>query len=201
MVLACYYTNLHLNRSHIRHTLYNLLHLLIFRIRNSSFSGNMGRGRFNQEQRSIRSSSSLSGVIEAGLPSSTNAKYHSAWKKWLDWCKTNTEVVSLPANPFFVALYLNYILQTQNTKGALISAFYGIRWGHNISGLKSPTEHPFVQLAFEGCQRLSLTGRRQPKEPISPSLLKFFYDRFSGSDLFDLRFLVLHMFHRFCRIS
>jgi len=136
-------------------------------------------------------SSSLPNVIEAGLATSTNEKYSSAWRKWLNWCKVNTEVVSLPANPFFVALYLSHILKTYSTKGALVSAFYGIRWGHCIAGFNSPTEHPFVKLAFEGCQRLLLSGRKQPKEPISPDLLKLFFDRFSSSNLFNLRFLVL----------
>ena len=117
-------------------------------------------------------SASLPEIIEAGLASSTNNKYYTGWKRWLDWCKENPEVNNLPGNPFFVALFFNHILLKYKTKGAIVSAFYGIRWGHSIAGFVSPTDHPFVKLAFEGCQRLADTSRKQPKEPISPEVLK-----------------------------
>ena len=136
-------------------------------------------------------SSSLPNVLEAGLASSTNKKYYTGWKRWLDWCTSNPEVEKLPGKPFFVALYLNHVLSTFNTKGAIISAFYGIRWGHSIAGLTSPTDHPFVKLAFEGCQRLVASNRKQPKDPISPELLKLFFKKFDSENLYELRFLVL----------
>jgi hypothetical protein len=39
-------------------------------------------------------------------------------------------------------------------KGAIVDAFYGIRWGHHLAGLDSPTDHPTVKMAFEGAQRI-----------------------------------------------
>ena len=62
-------------------------------------------------------SASLPEIIEAGLASSTNNKYYTGWKRWLDWCKENPEVNNLPGNPFFVALFFNHILLKYKTKG------------------------------------------------------------------------------------
>ena len=138
-------------------------------------------------------SATLPSIIESGLSSSTNNKYHTGWNRWLNWSGRNSEVNKLPANPFFVALFLNYILTEFKTKGALVSAFYGIRWGHTISGFSSPTDHPFVQLAFEGCQRMITSQGKHPKEPISPQILKMLYNKYGqdNNNLFDLRFVVM----------
>ena len=105
----------------------------------------------------------------------------------------NPEVEKLPANPFFVALFLNHTLLQHKTKGSITSAFYGIRWGHSIAGFTSPTEHPFVQLAYEGSQRLAEYKGKQPKEPLSPEILKMLFDKYgeNSSNLLDIRFLTM----------
>lgn len=137
-------------------------------------------------------SENLSCIIASGLASSTTNKYSSAWKLWVDWCKENPGIKVVPATPFSVALYLSYVLETKNNQGAIVSAFYGINWGHTIMGFPSPTTSPFVKLAFEGCQRLCTSEKRGPKEPIPPEILKMFYDNLSKSnDLGDWRFLNL----------
>lgn len=97
---------------------------------------------------------SLPKVVMAAKAKSTTAKYDRAWSNWLDWCKDKCEIRSVPANPFYVAIYLSYVLKNSNNNGALKSVFYGIKWGHHINGCYSPTEHPFVRVAFEGAVRL-----------------------------------------------
>ena len=57
--------------------------------------------------------------------------------KLVHWRKG--EVKTVPADPFYVAIYLNFVLKTASNKGALTTAFYGIRWGHHIKGVFSPT--------------------------------------------------------------
>ena len=66
------------------------------------------------------------------------------------------EVDLCPREPFYVASFLKNILFTSGTfqKGSVITAFYRIRWAHHVIGFDSPTDNPFAQLAFEGCQRL-----------------------------------------------
>ena len=45
----------------------------------------------------------------------------------------------------YVSIFLNYILFTSGKKGSVVTAFYGIRWGHHVKGFDSPTDDPFVQ--------------------------------------------------------
>ena len=50
------------------------------------------------------------------------------WKNWVDWSNSKQGVITYPADPF-----------------------YRIRWSDHVMGFNSPTDNPFVQLAFEGC--------------------------------------------------
>ena len=109
---------------------------------------------------------------------------------WVDWCNSKQEVDLCPADSFYVVIFLNHILFTSGKKGSFITAFYGIRWGHHVMEFDSPTDNPFVQLAFEGCQRLSQSETTK-KEPITSEMIKFLVNKFGGKNasLPDLRFL------------
>ena len=58
-------------------------------------------------------------------------------------------------------------------------------------GFDSPTDNPFVQLTFEGCQRLCQSETTK-KEPITSEMIKSLVDKFGGKNagLPDLRFLL-----------
>ena len=58
-------------------------------------------------------------------------------------------------------------------------------------GFNSPTDNPFVQLAFEGCQRLCETETTK-KEPITSDMIKTLVTKYDGksSAIPDLRFLL-----------
>ena len=149
-----------------------------------SYSGQLNQGVWNLQQ-NIKDeeikmlSKSLPFVIESGLANSTNKKYFHGWKAWADWCNSKQEVHLCPADPFYVAIFLNHILFTSGKKGSVITAFYGIRWGHHVMGFDSPTDNPFVQLTFEGCQRLCQSETTK-KEPITPEMIKSLVDKFGG---------------------
>jgi len=96
-----------------------------------------------------RLASSLPKVVEAAFSNATNKKYSRGWRNWLAWASTKSEITPIPADPFYVALCLKFILQCSGTKGALTDSFYGITWGHHISGFSSPTDHAFLQAVFE----------------------------------------------------
>lgn len=135
---------------------------------------------------------SLPSVVEAAFSNSTNTKYSRGWRNWLAWASKNQEVNPVPADPFYVALYLNSILQNNGTKGALTDSFYGIRWGHHISGLFSPTDHPFLQVVFEGCKRSSNNKPRQKKDPITSDMIKEWVNAYGDEEnLPKLRFLLI----------
>ena len=135
---------------------------------------------------------SLPYVLIHGLADSTVTKYYSAWNKWLNWCKDKPEVQPRPAEPFFVAIYLNFLLRTVAKKGCISAAMYGIRWGHRIIGLPTPTNNSIVQLAFEGCLRLC-PGKTVKKEALPVHVIKDLVDEYcrNKQNLMDLRFVVI----------
>ena len=71
-------------------------------------------------------------------------------------------------------------------------------------GFNSPTDNPFVQLAFEGCQRLGETETTK-KEPITSDMIKTLVTKYGGknSTIPDLIFLLTCLlgFARFLRID
>ena len=134
---------------------------------------------------------SLPTIVMAAKAKSTTTKYDRGWSKWLDWCKDKYEIRRVPANPFHVAMYLSYVLKNSNNNGALTTAFYGIRWGHQINGFPSPTDHPFVRMTYEGAVRLCEKSPRSPKDPITPEILKCLFNAFNSDSLADLRFLLM----------
>ena len=134
---------------------------------------------------------SLPDVVMAGRAKSTTSKYQRAWSNWLDWCEDKEEITAFPANPFYVAIYLNFVLKTSKKSGTLTTAFYGIRWGHHVNGLYSPTDHPFVSMTYEGTLRLCERKPKDPKEPITPEILKHLIKTFDSESLMSLRFLLI----------
>ena len=58
-------------------------------------------------------------------------------------------------------------------------------------GFDSPTDNPFVQLAFDGCQRLCQSETTK-KEPVTSVMIKSLVNRFGGKNasLPYLRFLL-----------
>ena len=131
-------------------------------------------------------------VVQNGRAKSTVNKYKAGWENWVAWCAQKKEIRPRPADPFFVALYLNYLLFIKQNKGAITTAFYGIRWGHHIVGLESPTDSPLAQLTYEGCLRLC-EGSKVRKDALPVETLRQFFEAFAttNSNLMDLRFLVV----------
>ncbi len=103
-----------------------------------------------------------------------------------------------------VALYLRDILKTAETVSPIECAVYSIAWAHNIAGVSSPTQNPFVTSTLAGCKRL-LAKPIVRKKPIQPHMLETFMDSFADytDDLDQLRtlFVVLVGYAGFLRIS
>ena len=137
---------------------------------------------------------SLPQVVRSALAPTTREKYGGGWTNWQRWASSKPEVQEFPADPWYVAIFFNHLLQTNGTKGALHSAAYGIRWAHQASGLKSPLDDPFVTIVLQGCERLSAKPI-QKKDPLTVSLVKELIDHYGPveeiKDLKVLRFLVM----------
>ena len=100
----------------------------------------------------------------------------------------------LPAQPLHVALYLLELTEIAEQKSTghstIDSALFGIRWGHKMAGVESPTQHPMVIAAVEGAKR-RLSRSIQPKRPLAletVASIAQYYNTVSAS-LADIRFL------------
>ena len=149
---------------------------------------------------------SLPFVIRSALAPSTTTKYERGWALWLDWPSTKPEVRTCPSDPFHVAIYLNHLLQTNGTKGTLITAAYGMNWAHHVGVFASPLEDPFVKLVLQGCERLcgKPTRKKDPLTcPMITELIDLYRTRTGNPDLRQYRFLLLTVvcFSGFLRID
>ena len=147
----------------------------------------------------------LQDLIKSRWANSTNQKYQQAWKKWTSWCHVHPESTIIPAEPFYVSLYVNDMVINSSTPSQLDAAAAGIRWGHTNQGLPSPTDHILVKTVIEGGKRRTchLTKKRQ-KEPFTAQFIKDLFDTYytSKNSLHD-RFLLtcLLCFTGFLRIE
>ena len=95
--------------------------------------------------------------------------------KWVAWAETKDEVTVIPADPFYVAIYLNHLLHTNGTVGAINTAVYGINWAHHAAGFESPTDDPFVQLITKGSRKIC--GKPSvKKDPLTAPLIRYLVD-------------------------
>ena len=149
---------------------------------------------------------SLPHVIQSAVATSTLNKYEGGWKLWQQWASSKPEVQEIPADPWYVAIYLNHILHTNGTKGALHSAAYGIRWAHHVAGYSSPLEDPFAAMALKGCERLCAKPIRK-KDPLTVNFVKELVEHYGPlthlKDTRIMRFLVMVLvgFAGFLRID
>ena len=148
---------------------------------------------------------SLPQLIRNRWAHTTIKKYEQGWKKWESWCGRYPESLPLPANPFYIALYLNDLVLDDCKKGTLDTAVSGIRYGHVNAGLENPMENSFVRAVLEGAKRMvGETTIHHQKEPMTSEMVKEIIDTYrSPFNLLHRRFIVscLLGFSGFLRIS
>jgi hypothetical protein len=71
----------------------------------------------------------------------TSRKYENGLNRWRKWAISNGlgSRDILPASAFPVALYLTSLSQSANSASPVISAYYSLKWIHDINGVRSPT--------------------------------------------------------------
>ena len=82
----------------------------------------------------------------------------------------------LPAQVFSFALYLVSLIQTASTPSPVITGFYFIKWVHDISDMKSPTDSKIVINVLEAAKRILAkpkNNNNNKKKPIYVEILKF----------------------------
>ena len=139
-----------------------------------------------------KTAASLPKLVEAAFANSTLEKYKRGWSLWVEWSKQYSEISQCPADPFFVALYLNDLVVNEVPVSRIIKIFCGIRWAHISTGLKSPTDDPFVKLCLNGAKRKLSTTTENRKEPLSAEIIKEIVDKFGFTgNLLHLRTVVI----------
>lgn len=118
----------------------------------------------------------LPGLLKQSRAGSTSKKYELGFKRWKLWALHNGLGGGdiLPASALPVALYLSSIMQSANTPGPVITAFYSIKWVHELFDMKAPTDSKMVINILEAAKRM-LSKPVSKKDPITIELLSKMY--------------------------
>lgn len=104
--------------------------------------------------------------------------YSRAFRKWKQFALDKLDGNAFPASPFYVALYLQHLIEETHSPSAVDSAFYGLKWAHDVAGIFSPTDDPIVEAVRSASKRVLGTRALCRKEPISPTLIHAGFFRF-----------------------
>ena len=88
--------------------------------------------------------SKLPSTILHSRADSTTKKYLGAFRRWKTWA-TSHNLVSIPAKPHEVALYLQHVAEETRSKSATEEACHALAWVYSTAGLSSPSSHQFVK--------------------------------------------------------
>ena len=86
-------------------------------------NGMLRRGTLNPEFQKLVDT--LPNLVNAALAPRTTYKYENAWCHWKAFCHENA-VRTRPADPFYIAVYVNHLLHTKNSRGSISNAYFGI---------------------------------------------------------------------------
>lgn len=86
---------------------------------------------------------------------STQRGYSSDWEDFTVWAG---DVATLPAAPETVTAYVIALAEAGAKTSTMARRLSSIAYAHRIAGLPSPTDHPRVQLVWEGVRRTHITG-------------------------------------------
>ena len=118
----------------------------------------------------------------------TVRNYNYGWERWKLWASDYPEIVILPAESRYVALYLLDLYKTSRTSAPVTMAFYSIAWAHKLAGLPDPTLGVLPRMVKDAAPR-TLTGYSNKKEPVTVDMLKKLALKYGALDanLMDLR--------------
>ena len=118
----------------------------------------------------------------------TVKNYLAGFQKWKQWCNKYDEIIPLPAESHFIALYLLELSNSSNSHAPVSLAFYSISWAHRSAGLNDPTKGDLPKMVREAAVRKLGQGNNK-KEPISSQTLSMIIQKYANvdSDLMELR--------------
>ncbi|CAG2249866.1 unnamed protein product [Mytilus edulis] len=85
---------------------------------------------------------------------STVDKYSGGFKRFAIWTEKYREITCiLPCKEIYVGLYLQSLIESANHFSLIESAFYSIRWAHNLAGVKNPCDSDLISSMVESARR------------------------------------------------
>ncbi|VDH99278.1 Hypothetical predicted protein [Mytilus galloprovincialis] len=145
---------------------------------------------------------SLSTRLLDARSESTDKKYYYGFMKWKIFCIEHS-LLSLPASPIHIALYFVHLLDNGGTFSTVNTAFYSVKWAHEICGQLDPTSNTFVQNLLESAKRTAKKPVNK-NDPVSKDILIYLCSMYQYSnDLTVVRDLVMILlsFSAFLRFS
>jgi len=122
----------------------------------------------------------------------TVKKYILGFKRFIIWTEKYPEITSiLPCNELYIGLYLQHLLETAKHFSAIESAFYSIKWAHNIAGVSNSCDSEFIKSIVEAAKRL-LARPVKKKEPVDAGIMKKLLHKYKEStSLKDMRLIAM----------
>lgn len=134
----------------------------------------------------------LKNVVDARWANSTKMKYKPAWERWVEWCRKYPESSTMPADPFYIAVYLNDLVLNEAKIGTLDAAVCGIRWGHVKEGLENPMDNLFVKTVLIGARKIIGKGESRQQDPFTSDMAKKVVKKFGKQqNLMNHRLIVI----------
>ncbi|VDI70689.1 Hypothetical predicted protein [Mytilus galloprovincialis] len=136
---------------------------------------------------------SLSSTILDARAKSTVEKYAGYFKRFVKWTEKYSEIKCvLPCQELYVGLYLQNLIQSANHYSVIESAFYGIKWAHNLAGVANPCDSEMVRLIVEASRR-KLNRPIEKKSPVTSEIMIKLFSKYNsiGRSLKDLRLFTM----------
>ena len=112
----------------------------------------------------------LQSTVLASRASTTTSKYVYASLRWKRWAESHKEIVVFPVREIDLALYLQYLGNTTESKSAVEEAVNTVGWVHQLAGYPAVSGSPFVRMVLEGLQR-KLAKPKVRKEPVTSDMM------------------------------
>ena len=112
----------------------------------------------------------LQSTVLASRASTTTSKYVYAFLRWKRWAESHKEIVVFPVREIDLALYLQYLGNTTESKSAVEEAVNAVGWVHQLAGYPAVSGSPFVRIVLEGLQR-KLAKPKVRKEPVTSDMM------------------------------
>ena len=84
----------------------------------------------------------------------TNKKYLAHFNRFKSFCDAKGFPCK-PADPIHVAIYMTHLLDMKASFHVISTAFYSIKWLHEINNLPDPTSNGWVKSLLEAGKRLN----------------------------------------------